>query len=146
MNRTKLLMAVGVCGLFAAATAFAEPGTIVRANVPFSFYAGNLFLPPGSYVFTLDTPGEPGLLTIQRQNGREHELLLTVPGVRRREGARESELVFDRYGKDHFLSQIRIAGFDEERAIPKSEVERERAALLRNVGAPPDGIAAHSER
>lgn len=146
MNPRKLLTTAAVCGLLAAATAFAEPGTIVRADIPFSFYAGSLFLPPGSYVFTLDTPGEPGLLTIQRQNGREHEVLLTVPGARRREGARQSEIVFDRYGKDHFLSQIQVAGFDEGRAVPKSEVERERAALLRNAGAPPDGIAARSER
>lgn len=142
MNRQGLLIAAGCLALSAAAPAFAWTGTVIRAEVPFAFYAGRLLLPPGSYVFTVDQPDEPGLLTIQKRNGREHELLLTVaehggPGV-----AGETRLVFDRYGGDNFLSQIWVAGLDEGRTVPKTEVERERAALMRQGGAS-IGIAGH---
>ncbi len=137
MNRKQLLVAAGLA-LSAAAPAFAANGTVVRAEVPFAFYAGKLLLPPGSYVLTVDQPDEPGLLTIQQRNGKEHELLLTVPENRGPGVAGETKLVFDRYGGDNFLSQIWVAGLDEGRAVPKSEVERERAALAHqgaSVGA-----------
>ncbi len=129
MNRGKLLIAAGVLSLSAAAPGFTGDGTAIRAEVPFAFHAGKLVFPPGSYVFTVDQSSEPGLLTIQDRNGPEHELLLTVPEHRRTGPAPETKLVFDRYGNDHFLAQVWVAGLDEGRAIPKAEVERERAAL-----------------
>jgi hypothetical protein len=132
MDRGKLLMTVGALVLAAAAPGFAGEGTTVRADVPFAFYAGEHLLPPGNYLFVVDEPGEPGLLTIQERNGKEHEMLLTVTEHRAIQAANGTRLVFDRYGKDNFLSQIWVAGFDEGRAVPKSEVERDRVALLRH--------------
>jgi hypothetical protein len=119
----------------AAVPGFARASTTVRAEVPFAFYAGDLLLPPGSYTLTVPS-AEPELLTIQERNGKEHEILLTVPEELRRGPAGETKLVFDRYGKNSFLTQIWIAGQDEERVVPKSEVERERAVLLRREEAP----------
>jgi hypothetical protein len=132
MDRKKLFIAVAAFVLAAAVPGFAGAGTTVRAEVPFAFYAGKLLLPPGNYLFVVDDPGEPGLLTIQERNGKEHEMLLTVTEHRALQAANGTQLVFDRYGTDNFLSQIWVAGFDEGRAVPKSEVERDRAALLRH--------------
>jgi hypothetical protein len=143
MNRKKLLIAAACLALSAAAPGFAGAGTVIRAEVPFAFYAGKLLLPAGSYVITVDEPGEPGLLTIQDRKGKEHELLLTVPEHRRPGATSESKLVFDRYGRDNFLSQVWVVGLDEGRAVPKSEVERERAVLLRHEGASV-GVAGHT--
>jgi hypothetical protein len=72
------------------------------------------------------------VLVFDHQKGIRHG----SSGRHRRPGAAaESKLVFDRYGKDNVLSQIWVVGLDEGRAVPKSEVERERAALLRREGA-----------
>ncbi len=142
MNRKRLLIAASFLALSAAVPAFAM-STAIRAEVPFAFYAGKLLLPPGSYVLTVDRAGEPGLLTIRDRDGKEHELLLTIPERNRQEIAGETKLVFERYGTDNFLSEIWVAGMDEGRAVPKSEVERERAALLRHEGGSV-GIAGHT--
>jgi hypothetical protein len=134
MNRNEILIAAGGFVL-AASSAFAGAGTSIRADVPFAFYAGKLLFPPGSYVLTVNDPEEPGLLNIREENGRERELLVTVPENRRQGAARGSKLVFERFGKDNFLSEVWVTGRDEGRAVPKSVIDRERAVLLRQTGA-----------
>jgi hypothetical protein len=143
MNRKELLIAAGCIALSAASPGFAWTGSVIRVDVPFAFYAGKLLLPPGSYVLTVDQPDEPGLLTIQERNGKEREFLLTVAGHRGPGVSDETKLVFERYGGENFLSQIWVAGLDEGREVPKSEVERERAALMRRDGISL-GIAGHT--
>jgi hypothetical protein len=129
MNRSKIRIAAAGFVLSAAASAFAAPGTVIRAEVPFAFHAGKLLFPPGSYVLTVDDPDQPALLDIQEQNGRERELMLTVPEQRRERAPGESKLVFERYGTDNYLSQIWISGRDEGRVVPQSEIDHERASL-----------------
>jgi hypothetical protein len=132
MNRRRLLMAAVLLTQAAVASAFG--GTTVRADVPFPFYAGEVRFPAGRYLFTVDAPGDPGLVAIHSQNGREHEMLLTIPDRQSVALPTDTKLVFDRYGKDSFLSQIWVAGLPEVRAVPKGEIARERAALATHQG------------
>lgn len=40
---------------------------VVRANVPFEFYAGSTLLPPGTYTFSLETQGGVLLIADERK-------------------------------------------------------------------------------
>lgn len=130
LNWKTTLVAAATAALFVPALALAAPTERVEANVPFSFVAGHETLPAGSYVFSLNDPMESSMLTIESKNGKRVDVLLTT-AVARDEPVNHSKLVFDEYGNDHFLSQVWVSGSDEARVLPKSEVQREYAKLLR---------------
>jgi hypothetical protein len=136
------IVATAALGLFAPVVAFAGQGTRIEANVPFSFTAGDESFPAGHYVFIVDDPMQLSELTIQADNGRKVEVLMS--DAEAHSGAfNESKVIFDQYGKDHFLSKVLVAGFDEARVLPRSEIQREYARLLeqREVPARAVGIA-----
>lgn len=135
MSRTNgafrtLLLAATCLALFSAA-AFALEGTEVRANIPFAFVVGEKSFPAGEYLFRLDDPTEPEALMVESPDGTRHDFALTeTDTLPREEAAKESKLVFDRYGNDHYLAEIWIAGHEQGRMIPMSEIRRERVASL----------------
>jgi hypothetical protein len=125
-----LMMAAACWGLFSA-TSFALEGMLVKADVPFSFVAGSETLPAGSYVFRVNDPTEPAVLSIESPHGKEHELLITETESTPHEGAAmQSKLVFDRYGSEHYLAEVWVAGEDQVRAIPMNEIQQERTRTL----------------
>ncbi len=129
------LVATAALGLFAPVVAFAGQGTRIDANVPFSFTAGDESFPAGHYVFTVDDPMQPSELTIQSDNGRKVEVVMSDVEAHSRP-VNQSKIIFDRYGKDHFLSKVLVAGFDEARVLPRSEIQREYARLLEQKEVP----------
>lgn len=139
---TKGLLMTALCTLFFAGSALAVSGVAVKADIPFSFFAGDELFPAGQYVMRVDDPEEPDLLTIEDGQGARHEFVLTTPETPTKAGGflDESKLVFNRYGMDHFLAEVEVAGFDEGRALPVSRLERERREMSR------DKVTVHAEK
>jgi hypothetical protein len=95
--------------------------TIV-ADVPFGFTIRDHVLPSGSYTIRrLDS--QPGAMEIRDADGQRVLLFLTASAQSTKEPDR-TELIFDRFGDQYFLSEI----FEEANVygvvLPKSRAER----------------------
>jgi hypothetical protein len=76
---------------------------LFRVDVPFSFVAGGVHLPAGQYY--VYHPGDPYLIVIEKDDGRARGMAFVHPSAT---NANESstKLVFNKYGDQHFLSQV----------------------------------------
>ena len=129
MNLTRGRLTFGTALMAAAllmlsvVSAHAQSGPLM-AKIPFGFYAGDILLPAGEYrivpiengvmnVFNLDThtPAIFNTFTV-RNLGLE-----PIPG----------KLVFHRYGRDYFLSEMWWAGQSVGSKTMSSKREREQA-------------------
>ena len=110
--------------LGATTTAFAQiPGTAVKANIPFDFVVRGKVLPAGSYEVKRVTDN-PDTLSIQNlEQTKVIELFNTDP-MMKRDGFRQSELVFHRYGDVYFLDEIAAKGDQTARRLIPSKQER----------------------
>ena len=72
-------------------------------RVPFDFIVGEARLPAGDYIVT-EMP-QDGMVSIASKDRERTAFVLTVRAVFDRE-ASTPELVFERFGGQHFLSQI----------------------------------------
>ena len=71
----------------------------VRATIPFDFVAGSAYWPAGTYTITSED-----LVIVEIQNGKhDAKLLRNAPAD---EVKSDSELVFNGYGDQYFLSEI----------------------------------------
>lgn len=97
----------------------------VNVNVPFAFTAGTATLPAGQY--QLQKNGRSTLLVRNHAN----EVVATVLAAPLSSPGNESmkvEVVFNRYGSDHFMSEVRAGGHGMGLAIQKTKLEREAEA------------------
>jgi len=108
--------------LMAAGSANAQLGSAqeVRANVPFDYKVGNATMLAGKCSFK--SAGTANVVTI-RCDGSEAKLALTgnVSG----KPAKETKLVFHKYGDQYFLAQIWIEGDETGRQLPRTRSEKE---------------------
>ena len=112
-----------------AATQVARAQEPLAVNIPFAFVAGNATLPAGEYrVQKWD--GNSTVLLIQCSDPRESATVLTN-AAEAKELQSESKLVFNRYGKRYFLSQVWTAGSIRGRQLLKSPREKEMAQVAR---------------
>lgn len=96
---------------------------ILYANIPFAFEAGDKTLPSGDYTVSA-IPSGSDALTITDRNGK---IVKVLPANSNKtedsEVLKIAKLVFHRYGKSYFLSQVWPAGKAEYRQLPKSSQE-----------------------
>ncbi len=79
------------------------------ADIPFSFIAEGKTLPAGPYQFTeRDTPP----VIIVRNNKTGESLIAPVITLLGTQFEKETNIVFDVVGNDHYLSEVRIADTD----------------------------------
>jgi hypothetical protein len=106
---------------------FAALGNSVKANIPFDFMVGNKLLPAGEY--TVSRGSATGTLMIRGRENNKASVFL----VQNTSGKVETKakLVFNRYGQDHFLSQI-WDGYTDGNQVPKSKAERKAAKAGRD--------------
>jgi hypothetical protein len=133
MKRMKIgFLVAAVCMSFWAVSALADSGTNVKADIPFAFYVGDQMFPAGNYVFSTDDPEGPNLLTIESQKGERHQFVLTKLSTEPKDQVIDhTELVFNRYGSEHFLSEVQVQGDDEVRVLPQSNLERSQNQMDR---------------
>ncbi len=112
--------------LLAVGSAYADPGSEVRADVPFDFIVGNKTYPAGSYAVQYTDP--QGVFLIQIGEDESRRIVLwrrTVPAKSIHDNL--PKLIFNRYGDQYFLTQIWAGGESNGREFRQLATERELA-------------------
>ena len=106
-----------------AAPASAQSLGRVQVKIPFDFVAGKKALPAGEY--TLDR-SQLNLLTVRRTDGSASAIFSAIPADSTSALSR-TELVFNRYGDQYFLSQVRPSADTLVYRVPRSKIEERLA-------------------
>jgi hypothetical protein len=122
MKKQVLFALLTMVLLMASGAANAQLGSKneVRANVPFDYKVGNATMKAGNC--SIRPAGTPDALAI-RCEGSEAKLVLShsVSG----KAAKETKLVFNKYGDQYFLSQIWVEGDETGAQLPRTRTENE---------------------
>jgi hypothetical protein len=123
----------------------------VIVDIPFDFTVGNKELKAGRYAVSRITPNGPNGTLLIRNEDDHAAANFNVNGVTSKDDDSNARLVFNRYGKQYFLSQIFDGAGKEGYKLMKSKSEREAAkkgdTITQNVVAPQVvTVAARIER
>jgi hypothetical protein len=106
----------------------------LTANIPFDFSVAGQKLPAGKYwINRAPLSNGDTIVQIRSTDGHSNVTRLTIP-VFAGNPAKNSALVFNRYGDEYFLSEIWPAGGVTGREVPKSRAERELARKPHDSG------------
>lgn len=123
MKNAKWMLPVTVLLLSGLMAAQSLTSSSVVANVPFDFMVNNRMIPAGPAVIRA---ASGDILAINNFEARQG-VLVSSNHANEVKGDR-SVLVFERYGSQYFLSEIRIAGSNLSYKLPKSRAEAELRA------------------
>jgi len=106
----------------------------LTANIPFDFSVGGEKLPAGKYWINRAQQSN-GDTVVQIRSTDLHSNLVrfTIP-VLASTPAKNSSLVFRRYGDEYFLAEIWPMGSETGRELPKTRAERELARKVQDSG------------
>ena len=106
----------------------------LTANIPFDFSVGGEKLPAGKYWINRAQQSN-GDTVVQIRSTDLHSNLVrfTIP-VLASVPAKNSSLVFRRYGDEYFLAEIWPMGSETGRELPKTRAERELARKVQDSG------------
>jgi hypothetical protein len=120
----------------------AQSNSNITVTVPFEFKIAGKTLPAGEYIVRRSTQVSADGLMIRRTDCRAGVFLLTMSNQTAAR-AKDSKLVFHRYGRQYFLSQVWTSGRSNgrelfksgqeralEREMPKNRSEREIVAIF----------------
>jgi hypothetical protein len=125
------LFRTSIVAVIAAAAAYAQSSSPIKADVPFDFVAGNQTLKAGQYIVNLRiAPGTMHVKSADHGGG----VFLMGSDLRSVTTQGQGKLVFYRYGNTYFLSEVWSAE-DYGRQLPKSRRERELTARGPAAGA-----------
>jgi len=94
----------------------------VEADIPFNFYAGNARLPAGKYIIKVLDDSDLSLMEIRNKNGRMSALFQVRDSIDNVNPSK-SELLFNKYGDQYFLSKIYEEGEKDGSAVAESRYE-----------------------
>ena len=127
--KKQILRAVTSFGLFsilalvaAAGPARAQSPVNISVDVPFDFYVGDKRMPAGRYTVKRAVKDTNRTLVVAGDREGERAAATTAPVAGRE--ARQSALVFHRYGGEYFLRSARTVGETEGREFNESKLER----------------------
>lgn len=107
--KRRILKTFATLGFFAAlavTSAHAQTSFVQTASIPFDFTAGDRKFPAGEYLVERINPqSDPAVMRIMSRDGKTSVIVLTKD-VRSRRAKGAERLVFNRYGKHHFLAQV----------------------------------------
>ena len=126
-------------GLSAVSTR-AQAGNSFTVNVPFDFSVSGKTLPAGEYM-VIRVGVSRDALTMCSKDGKGSASALTKT-IETRDIQNQTKIVFRRYGKQYFLSQVWISGRSTGRELFTSKVERE----LTRGAAKPGSIAVVAQK
>jgi hypothetical protein len=113
-----------------------EPGTRIRALIPFDFTVKGKTMPAGTYDVTR-VMDEPVTLLLRNIHGRHDVVVVETEPVEERMIPKRGELVFNRYGDTYFLSEVFTAGQQTGEELYPSHKERElKREMARNEVGP----------
>ena len=135
MKRQLKTMAVILALAVVAGASVAQAQIIghLKSNIPFSFYVRNRLMPAGDYTIAELNPGS-GLMEIRSADGKSAAVFLTI-GKQEKDTRTPSELIFQKYGDNLFLSEIVEQGEIDGAQVVKSKMEQrlEKAAQDKEV-------------
>jgi hypothetical protein len=122
MRRTlELLTSLAVLLVMTAATVHAQTEVI---DIPFNFIIGNRILPAGEYVARCNRTNSDTIWLLQSKDG-DLSAVFSTTAVQARKTQNRTKLIFNKYGSQHFLSQIWITGNNSGRELVMRRQERE---------------------
>ena len=126
MNTVKKLIGLmGLLSVLCAIPAMAQINARVKFDAPDAFYAGDAKLPAGSY--TVSVPNEDdNFLLIQSTDGSQ-SVIVEYEITSSDTPHAKSDVTFNKYGKDEFLSQVWVEGQDSGMQVLPSKAERAAA-------------------
>ena len=108
----------------------------VQATVPFEFTVGGKLLPADTYTIT---SSESGVIMIRAADN--HFWAVTTASHSNQESARDSELIFDKYGDKYFLHEVMCpndAALNVD--LPKSKLEKRVQIQEAKYGGEPEVV------
>jgi hypothetical protein len=118
----KVWMAVAAGMIVVATAGPARADEQITVTVPFDFIVADVRLPAGDYVVT--EMSVPSVVSIASTDGQHFAFVLTIPSSSD-ETAPLPEVVFERFGGEHFLSRI-TGGDISGREVPLTPASMER--------------------
>jgi len=125
MKNLKEFIAIPIFAALACAGLHAQNNNL-RATIPFDFHVGNKLMPAGEYVVEASGP----LVRVRSAEGNDpgNVFLATHTSPPASEGSRaKSELDFNRYGDEYFLTTIWNPWIGDGLQAPKTAREKELA-------------------
>ena len=107
--------------LLAAFVVHAQSSQRINVRVPFDFVAAERALPAGEYTVT---PAFSDHTMLIRSTDSKHALFVITIGVQAPETQKQPKLVFHRYGKHYFLSEVWTSSTNMGSLLPKPALER----------------------
>ena len=134
MKSTRTLITIVL--LFTAVSLFAQTTPsqrLMTVNVPFSFAAGDQFLPAGEYLVLTVTPERS--IRIASTDGKHTAVVNTLPNYAS-QPSENSRLVFHRYGDEYFLTQVWTAGQN----VARNPLSSNKAMEIASSGGKPETL------
>lgn len=128
MNRKTIFGSLSALAvILLAAASFAQGADRVTAEIPFEFTAGTVHYPAGTYVFEINDPDHPNVLTVDAKDGTRSQFILGKETEAER-AHYNSAVVFDEIGNERFLVKAYVSGKMGGLRLTKSEIQRELEA------------------
>ncbi|HTG94205.1 MAG TPA: hypothetical protein VL866_16545 [Pyrinomonadaceae bacterium] len=130
---TMIITAVGFFLMLAIVRVSAQAPTAAQVNIPFDFSAGNSALKAGTYTIARTTGS---ILKLRSADGEKTVLINAPLTIGSRDFKAGERLVFNRYGKEYFLTQVWLTADAGRQLLPsKAEMETSRG-LAKLKGEP----------
>jgi hypothetical protein len=109
MQRVVFVVALGLglAAFLGPSRAYAFGAERLHAHIPFAFDVNGTVLPAGNYIVRRADMLEPHVLEITSSTGKTGIFFMTED-MNGRHPVQRAELVFDRYGKQSFLREVRV--------------------------------------
>lgn len=120
MKRFPAIALIVLAGACTAGSSLLAQSHEVRANVPFDFAVGNKQMPAGSYKFFAQ-PND----TIVIANDKQEITVLSRTEEAGDSRVYSSTLVFDKFGDQYFLREIRCPSIGTNVELPPSKLEKQ---------------------
>lgn len=143
MNKVFGVMVAGclLTLLVVAGSARAQmPGTEIRASIPFEFTVRGRTLPAGEYELVRINDDPSGLM-LRKVDGKHDHVVFETEALEVHNRARKSELVFNKYGDEYFLSEVVTAGEQTGRELAPSHAERTLRREMAKSELRPDTVS-----
>jgi len=124
--KKQILTLAGVLSLlFVAGSAHAQL-VQMQANIPFEFKIVNKTLPAGEYKIVPDGTLSSNVMRIENYRGTPVALVVVRRSETRHNGETNA-FVFNRYGDQYFLSNLKLLGESIRWEFPRGKAETEQA-------------------
>ena len=139
LKAATMFVAIIALAFASALAANAQNPRNLVVNIPFDFTVKGRTLPAGEYIISRASTADRTSLTMQRRDGKANAIVLSKP-IQSEDRQSESQLVFNRYGNQYYLSQVWTSGDAEGRELFKTKQERSLEVELAKNNSKPETV------